>query len=207
MKEFSEDFRTKLYQTIEEIENNSLVEVVSIIREQSEKYTDVALKVAAVFTMVLFSVLILIPFDIKTSVLHLLPILSFVAVFYIVMSVPALLRLFISQKRMDKSVEIMGRAIFQKGGVRFTEQRIGVLIFISYFEKKVLVIADRGVQLAVPQEDMDNMEKSFNDIFTSNNIGEEFLKVLSSTKDVFSEYIPPVENDINELPDNLKVDL
>lgn len=207
MKEFSEDFRTKLYQTIEEIENNSLVEVVSIIRQQSEKYTDVALKVAAVFTAVLFSVLIFIPFDIKTSVLHLLPILSFVAVFYIVMSVPVLLRLFISQKRMDKSVEIMGRAIFQKGGVRFTEQRIGVLIFISYFEKKVLVIADRGVQLAVPQEDIENMEKSFNNIFASNNMSDEFLKVLSSTKDVFSEYIPPVENDINELPDNLKVDL
>ncbi|MBN2663820.1 MAG: hypothetical protein JXR68_09245 [Bacteroidales bacterium] len=207
MKEFTEEFKTKLYQTIQEIENNSLVEVVTIIRQQSQKYTDVALKVAAVFTVILFSVLIFIPFDISTSVLHLLPILSFMAVFYVVMSIPMLLRLFISQKRIDKSVEIMGRAIFQKGGIRFTEQRIGILIFISYFEKKVFIVADRGVHLAVPKEDLDNLENRFNNIFENKSVADEFLKELSSCKDVFSQYIPPVENDINELPDNLVVDL
>jgi len=207
MKEFNEDFKTKLYQTIEEIENNSLVEVVTIIRQQSGKYRDVGLRVAAIFTGIIFSIMFLMPFTINPYLIYIITIISFLITLYTVMLIPPVLRLFISTKRIERSVEIMGRAVFQKGGIRFTEERIGVLIFVSYFEKKVFIVSDRGVQLAVPQEDFDKIQTQFDAIFESSNISESFLKALSSTKEFFTEYIPPVENDINELPDDLKVEL
>lgn len=207
MKEFNEDFRTKLYQTIEDIENNSLVEVVSIIREKSEKYNDIGLKIASIVSALVFTVLFLIPVDINPYLIYVLTIVSFLGVLFLIMLIPPILRMFIPAKRTDKSVEIMGRAIFQKGGVRFTNERIGVLIFVSYLEQKAIVIADRGVEQSVPLEDLEKIQNQLNSIFVDNNPADNLLKILASTKDIFSKYIPPIENDINELPDNLKVDL
>jgi len=207
MKTFNEDFKTNLYQTISEIENNSLVEIVAIIRQQSEKYKDVGLMFASIFAGVVFTVLMFIPLDIDAYLIYIIVIFSFLFGFFAAMSIPQLLKLLICKKRIDKSTEIMARAIFQKGGIRFTKEKIGILFFFSYFEKKVIILADRGAQMAVPQEEWDKIQTAFDNIFLSDNVSQNFIKTLSETKNIFSKYIPPIENDINELPDNLNVDL
>lgn len=207
MKEFNEKFKTKLYQTIEDIENKSLVEVVAIFRKRSAKYKDVKLLVSTLFSFLVFTVLMFINIEIFVYLIYLITIFSFVVSYLILMMFPKLLKLFIKGSRMERDVEIMARAIFQKGGIRFTEQRIGILVFVSYFEQKVMLLSDRGVVLSVPQDDLNNIEHQFREIFKSGDVADNFLKVLSSTKEIFSEFIPPVENDINELPDNLKIDI
>ena len=208
MKQFNEDFKNKLYQTISDIEDNSLVEVVTIIRQQSAKYKDVGLLVAAIFTGIVLIFIMFVPIVIEEydALIFVFTFLSFLFAFFLTMNVPGLLKLFIKQKRIDKNVEIMARAIFQKGGIRFTDKKIGVLFFISYFEQKVVIVADRGAQLSVPQEDWDSIQAQFDTCFKEGSVSENILKVLSNTKDIFNSYIPPVENDINELPDNLEVD-
>ncbi len=206
MNLFGEDFRTKLYETIEEIENNSLVEVVAIFRQQSNKYKDVGLLTSAIAAFLLYTILILIPIDINPYLIYVVTILMFVITYFLVMSLHGLLSILVKEQRKANAVEILGRAVFQKGGVRFTEEHIGVLFFVSMFEKKVLILADRGAEQAVPPEEWDKIQLQFDNIFNG-DIEENFLKALSATKDVFAKYIPPVEDDINELPDNLKVDL
>lgn len=207
MKQFNEEFKTKLYQTISDIENNSLVEVVTIIRQQSEGYKDIGLMFASILTGVVFTVMMFIPFTIDAYLIYIITIAFFLLSFFLTMSMKSILRTLIPKKRIKKSVEIMARAIFQKGGMRFTEERIGILFFVSFLEQKVMIIADRGAQLAVPQEDWDNIQEQFDDCFKDLLVADNVLKALSNTKDIFNQYIPPVEDDINELPDNMKVDL
>ena len=115
MKQFNEDFKNKLYQTISDIEDNSLVEVVTIVRQQSEQYKDIGLLVAAFFTGIVFSLLMFIPMDIDAYLIYIITIALFLFSFYLTMSMPFILRMFISKKRASKSVEIMARAVFQKG--------------------------------------------------------------------------------------------
>ena len=206
MKQFNEDFKNKLYQTISDIENNSLVEVVTIIRQQSEDYKDVGLTVAAIFTGVIFTLMMFVPIDIDAYLIYIITIATFLFSFYLTMSVPAILKLFIKQKRINRSVEIMSRAIFQKGGMRFTKDRIGVLFFVSYLEQKIIIVADRGAKQTVPQEEWNSIQAQFDECFNEGSVSENILKALSNTKDIFNSYIPPVENDINELPDNLEID-
>jgi putative membrane protein len=206
MKLFGEDFRTKLYEIIEEIENNSLVEVVAIFRQQSNKYKDTGMLVAAILTFLVYTILILIPVDINPYLIYIVTVLMFVVSYFVIMSVTSLLSAFVKEKKKVNSVEILGRAIFQKGGVRFTEERIGVLFFVSLFEKKVLILADRGAEQAVPPEEWEKIQTQFDRIFQG-DVEENFLKALSATKDIFAQFIPPIGDDINELPDNLKVDL
>lgn len=207
MNFFNEEFKNKLYETIEDIENNSLVEIVGIIRQQSDKYRDIGFLYASIATAILYSIFIFIPTQINPYFIYLSTIVFYLLIFYAVMGIPSLHRMLIPKNRRERSVEIFSRAIFQKGGIRFTEEKIGVLFFVSVFEKKVKIIADRGAEMSVPKEEWDKLISQFDKIFEDDQTSDNFLKILSSTKDIFAKYIPPVENDINELPDNLNVDL
>ena len=89
--------------------------------------------------------------------------------------------------------------------MRFTEEKIGVLFFVSFLEKKVMIIADRGAKMAVPEEEWNTIQEHFDSIFNEGIVSDNILKSLANCKDIFNSYIPPIENDINELPDNLEV--
>lgn len=207
MKRFDNDFKTSLYKTIEDIENNSLVEVVAIIKAKSHDYRDVSLWCGFVFLFVFYTFFMFSPIDFDVYLIYFLTIFSFFAGYFLSELFLPLKQIFIKEKRFERNVEIYGRAIFQKGGIRFTNEKIGVLIFVSLFEKRVEIFADRGAETSVPDEDWKKIKSGFQTIFEKNNISVAFIEELKKCKDVFSAYIPPIENDINELPDDLEVDL
>lgn len=208
MNIFSEDFKTKLNKTIEQIENeNSEVEIVAIIRNQSEKYNDVSLLISVVLMFILYTIFMIIPSEINAYLIFLLTVLSFFVFYAVLLFFPKLIRPFVKKSRMKRSVEIMARAIFQKGGIYLTQNNIGVLFYVSLFEKMVFILPDKGAENSIPPEELEKMQEDFNKIFNSSDIAQSFLDKLLSTKDIFAKYIPPVENDINEIPDNLKIEL
>ncbi len=206
MKKFNEKFKNDLYQLISEIEDNSMVEVVSIIRDNSDRYRDVALRWAAILTGINYTLMMIIPFDINVYIMYLATILGFIFLFYFIMNFKGLLRFLTPKKRMEKEIEIISRAIFQKGGIRFTKEKIGVLFFISYFERKVKILPDRGAKLAIPSEEWEKMQEKFDQAISETDVAEAIIKALRNTILTFKTYIPSVENDINELPDNVEID-
>ncbi len=207
MKYFNEEYRTRLYKTIELLENNSLVEIVVIAKERSNNYRDVALIFAFVLMSLVFTLLMFLPIDFTTGLVYFATLLTFFLSFTIVSYLPALKRMLLKKEKMRKTAEITGRAIFQKGGIRFTDQKIGILIYVSDFEQTVCVLADRGAETSIPEEDWQMINKGFDEIYTKLNPATALLDHLESLKDTFNQYIPPIENDINELPDDLEVEL
>ncbi len=208
MNIFSEEFRTELYKTIENIENeNSEVEVVAIIRKQSEHYRDIPALAAITLSFLLYTILMIIPQEVDVIGMFGIVVGSFFVFYSIFVFFPALTSFLIAKKRKKRSVEVLARAIFQKGGIYFTQNNVGVLFFVSLLEKQVYILPDRGAQIAVPPEEWEKMQADFDAIFSNNDLGQAFLAALARTKEVFAKYLPPVENDINEIPDNLKVEL
>lgn len=207
MKRFNENFKSNLYKTIEDIENNSLVEVVSIIKSKSGNYRDVSLWIASVAMFLTASWLMFSKFEVNVYYIYLITIVSFVIFYLLAELIKPLMRIFVNKKRMKRNVEIHGRAIFQKGGIRFTNAGIGVLFYMSLFEKQVFIIPDRGALTAVPDEEWQKIKSDFQNIFKENDIPEAFIRELKKCKEIFAKYILPVENDINELPDDLEVEL
>jgi putative membrane protein len=63
--------------------------------------------------------------------------------------VPALKRLFVSRREIDEEVEEAAVTAFFREGLYRTRDETGVLIFISVFERKVWVLADRGIDARV----------------------------------------------------------
>lgn len=206
MKRFNENFKSKLYKTIEDIENNSLVEVVSIIKSKSGNYRDISLWIASVAMFLTASWLMFSKVEVNVYYIYLITIVSFVIFYLLAELIKPLKRIFVNKKRMKRNVEIYGRAIFQKGGIRFTNAGIGVLFYMSLFEKQVFIIPDRGALTAVPDEEWQKIKSDFQNIYKEKDIPEAFIRELKKCKEIFAKYILPVENDINELPDDLEVE-
>ncbi len=207
MKRFNENFRTNLYNAIKEIEDNSIVEIVVLIKPQSGKYRDISLWAGTIFAFALYTFFMFSPISFDVFLIYTFTVLGFLTIFGLFSALPELESKFIKQKRKDKNVEIYARAIFQKAGIRFTSERIGTLIYCSLFEKKVYVLPDRGAKNAIPAQDWTKIEDGFQSIFNESNLPEALLKQLANCKSIFSQFLPPVENDINELPDNMDIEL
>lgn len=207
MKRFNEAFRTKLYDTIQDIEENSLIEIVVIIKPQSGTYRDIPLWGGILFSFLLFTFFMFSPFEFNVFLIYVFTVLSFFGIFTLLNAVPEIYAGIIPTKRKKRNVEINGRAYFQKGGIRFTSKRIGTLFYFSLYEKTALILPDRGAETAIPAEDWEKLNQDFQAVFSASNVPEAILKSLAASKSLFSCYIPPVENDINELPDDLNIEL
>jgi putative membrane protein len=208
MKQFNQDFKTNLYKTIEEIEGNSQVEIVVIAKAKSEDYREYSLLFGAGFMIAAYLFIILVPFiEFAVDRIPIYMLLCFVAGYFIHYFFNPLKVLTIPKTRMKKTVEIMARAIFQKGGIHHTRSKIGVLIYASFLEKIVYVIPDKGAEIAVPESEWLKINDGFNEVFKSPEYAKALLDQLKACKPIFNQYIPPVENDINELADDMTVDL
>lgn len=205
-KKSTDAFQTRLWESIQTIEQNSQVEVVVILRPRSESYRDVALLWGIASGWLCFTYLIFAPELFGDLTIYLAPQLAF-AFGMLLGRLPALTRLGVSKRRKQKSVETMARALFQKGGIGHTQRKIGVLIYGSRLEKTVYLLPDRGVETALPAEEWLALRTSFERIFKGGDAHENLLRELQAAKPVFQRYLPPLPNDINELPDDLDIDL
>ncbi len=207
MDRFNEDFRTKLYDTIKKIEDNSLVEIVVIIKPSSGKYRDIPVWSGVVFAILLYTFFMFSHIEFDVYLIYVFTVLSFFLAWSSVAATSFVQKLFVKKARKYRNVEINARAIFQKGGIRFTQERIGTLFYVSLLEKMVYILPDRGAENAIPAEEWQNMNDDFQKMFSAVNIADELIVTLNKWQPVFAKYIPPVENDNNELPDDLEVDL
>lgn len=205
-KKSTDAFQSRLWNAIHAIEQNSQVEVVVILRPRSESYRDVALLWGFAAGWLCFTYLMFAPEVFSDVTIYLAPQLAF-AFGALLGKLPALTRLSICKRRMQKSVEIKARALFQKGGIGHTQRKIGVLVYGSWLEKTIYLLPDRGVETALPAEEWLALRTGFERIFKSGDGHENLLRELQAAKAIFQRYLPPLPNDINELPDDLDIDL
>jgi len=207
IKQFSQEFKNKLWDIIAETENNSQVEIVVMIKPESETYKDIALWYGIALAFISFSFFMFAPFVFGDYLLYTGTIFAFVVGMGLTYFIKPVLNCLVPEKRKKRSVEIIARALFQKAGINNTNEKIGVLFYISLLEKICFILPDKGAFSSIPQAEWERTETSFNKIFSLQNPADALLTELKALIPMFNKYLPPVENDINELPDNIEVSL
>lgn len=207
MKNQAEQIKTKLYETIADIEKHSQVEIVVAVKQRSSAYSETTLWWGIVFTFLSFTFFMFYPVAFTDLLIYLGTIGAFLFGTGLCLLVKPLQRLSISRESMKKKVEILARAMFQKGGIGNTIEKTGVFVLVSKFEKQVIIIPDSGVKNAVPPEEWKKMCKEFHSIFKEHDFFKALINRLANHKPVFNKYLPPIEGDINELPDDLEIEL
>ena len=118
-------------------------------------------------------------------------------------SFPQLQRLFFSERCMRNAALAAARAEFVRQGIHCTTRRTGLLVYLSVFERQVVLVPDIGVKAMIPAEDMDRLEQAAAIYKTSDPDSRltDFFELLRQTA---GRYMPRHDDDINDLPDELR---
>lgn len=105
-----------------------------------------------------------------------------------------------TEKHRKGAVRTGAAAMFYEAGIANTEAEMGVLIYLSLLERRLELIADRGVLKAVPALDWNQ------NLFALHQAGkkpdpETLLQGLRDLGKLLSKHLPATGENPNELPD------
>jgi len=113
----------------------------------------------------------------------------------------------LSQEHLDQATRKKAETVFLEEEVFNTRQRTGILIFISFFEHEVIVMADKGISKEVDQKEWDNLVKIIIEHIRKGKIVEGLELAIRRSGEILLEkgfVITP--DDVNELGDELRVE-
>ncbi len=92
---------------------------------------------------------------------------------------------------------------FLSRNVHLTEQRTGVLIFVSMAERYAEILADAGINCKVSQDLWDRVVADLIEMARKDRLGDGFVSAIDSVAEVLTLHFPRRSGDVNELDDHL----
>jgi putative membrane protein len=112
---------------------------------------------------------------------------------------PALKRRFISRREIDEEVEEAAVTAFFKQGLFRTRDANGVLLFISVFEHKVWLLADKGIHEKVSQAEWDQLVGRIIRDIRQGQRADGILSAVAEIGGLLQSHFPIKPDDTNEL--------
>ena len=195
-----------LAQAIRDIEKDSDAEIVIAVRGRSGSYRHADYLCGAIVALsglifVLFS-----PFEFHTYWVPFDVVVLFIAGAFVSSRTDAIRRALTSKKFRAQAARTGAAAMFYEAGIANTSAENGLLIYLSLLERRLEVIADRGILKAVPAL------KWNNSVFELKRIGrkpepESLIKALRDLGRLLAEHMPATGENPNELPDGPRIEL
>jgi len=119
---------------------------------------------------------------------------------------PPLRRFLAGRAILDREVRQRAAEEFLSQEVFRTRDRSGILIFLSAFEREVVVLADRGIREAVPAAEWDALARDIARGVGAGRPAEALLAAIARCGDLLRERrLGARAGDQNELPDGLRI--
>lgn len=116
-------------------------------------------------------------------------------------------RALISQQDMDRVTRQRAENAFLEEEVFNTRFRTGIMIFISFFEHEVIVVADKGITKVVEQKEWDKIVRDLIGGIRTGKITDGIEGAIKRCGEILLEKgFYKTDDDVNELGDDLRID-
>jgi len=116
-------------------------------------------------------------------------------------------RIFIPQQHFDRATRQRAETAFLQEEVFNTRHRTGIMIFISFFEREVMVIADRGISKVVEQKEWDKMVQGIIQNIRMGKVVDGIeVAILRCGEILLEKGFLKTADDVNELKDDLRIE-
>ena len=203
---FSEEEKEKIKATTRDVESRTIGEVVVMVVESSDPYVEAELLGGVLLGSLLSFILTALFFH--SSIWSFVP-MSFIFFFpsqWFVRKVIPLKALFISRERKADAVRRRAISAFYEHGLYKTRKNTGVLFLLSWLERKVWVLADKGIHEKIGQESLDQVATLVSQGVREGRPCEALCEAIRKMGEVLSEHFPMTPGDTNELPDSVITD-
>ncbi len=118
----------------------------------------------------------------------------------------ALQRPFLLPHRLETEVRLRALRAFYEKGLYRTREATGVLFFISLFERKVWILADRGIHARIEEDRLQSSARSVARAIRDGRAAATLCAEIEAVGKVLAEHFPPRADDVNELPDEVLIE-
>ncbi|MCH5292391.1 MAG: TPM domain-containing protein [Treponema sp.] len=125
-------------------------------------------------------------------------------VFYLC-NIPAIDRLIIPPAVKRNCVTHRAMRYFTESGVYETAEQSGILIFVSYMERQVRIIADSGISAKISQDMWNLIADELAENIKKGDVRQAFCAAVEKCGALLAENFPPHESNPNELADGLVI--
>lgn len=206
---------------VQQAELGTAGEIVTIVTERSDRYSDVALWWSAAFALLALAALAAFPdfylvyfnwisggwiidlslqeaFELALAVAG----LKFLGSRLILQYMP--LRLWLTPRGV-KARRVRARAIryFKVGAERRTQGRTGILLYLSSDEHGAEIVADEAIHALVPQERWGSAMAALVAEARQGRLADGMVAAIAEVGAILAEHFPRALDDVNELPDRL----
>ena len=114
-------------------------------------------------------------------------------------------RLFTVDQEMEEDVQRAAAFVFAVGKVSSTIMRTGLLIYVSLYERKVVVLADHNTMEVLGQHGLDQLRDIAVEHLKKKERVETFTETVKKAAGMLKEKLPPETENPDELPNALLI--
>jgi putative membrane protein len=189
-----------LTECVKKLESNTDAELILIVRARSTSYRHADYLFGAMLAFVGLLFLLFSPFD-----FHEYWVVIDVALLFIIGSVVSrysnwLRRLLTSEKFRSEAVRKSAAAMFYEAGVANTNAELGLIVYLSILERRLEVIADRGVLIGVNALEWNQIVAELHQSGRKPE-PQSLLEELEKLGCLLAKHLPATGENPNELPD------
>ena len=197
---FDDAANETLTNCVREIEKATDVELVLIVRARSGVYRHADYLFAAAISFLGLLFLLFSPFEFHHYWVAIDVALLFLIGVYISARSNAIRRRLTTTRSRETAVRTQAAAMFYEAGIANTSAEMGLLVYLSLFERRLELIADRGVLTGVPALEWNEIMFELHEI--GRNPEPETLQAgLAKLGALLAEHLPATGENPNELPD------
>ena len=131
--------------------------------------------------------------------------LAAVVIGFYVCNIPTVDRLVIPRSVRKTCVTNRAFRYFTESGVYDTAEHSGILIFVSYMERQVRIVADSGISKHISQDLWNLIADELAENLRKGEAAKAFTTAIEKCGELLAENFPPHEENPNELPDGLVI--
>ena len=96
--------------------------------------------------------------------------------------------------------------VFEKLGMQNTALRNGVLIYVSFSDRKLAIIGDQGIDAVVPADFWVSTKDQMIHCFKENRFADGIIAAITEAGMQLKSFFPYMENDENELSNEISTE-
>jgi putative membrane protein len=195
-----------LAQCVRDIEKETDAEIVIVVRARSGSYRQADYLFGSILSFAGLLFVLFSPFNFHQYWVPVDVAFLFAGGIYLSSRLDSIRRFLTTKKFRALAVRTGAAAMFYEAGIANTNAEMGVLVYLSLLERRLELIADRGVLKAVPALEWNHS------LFDLRQAGrrpelQALLKALRELGALLAKHLPATGENANELPDIPRFDL
>ncbi len=200
---FTGEEKARLKAATQDVESRTIGEIVVMVVDHSDHYIEAEVLGSVLLGSLLSLILTVLFFN--SSIWAYVP-LSFIFFFpcwFLFINVEGLKKLFIGIRRKEEAVRLRAERAFFERGLYRTKKNTGVLFFLSLLERKVWVLADKGIHEKMDQGTLNRFANEVSRGIREGRACDALGQAIQEIGALLSRHFPVTADDTDELSDDV----